>query len=41
MNNPITLLIPEKADSESEQVAAAWAKNGGDVRRLGKFRVKD
>ncbi|WP_143774169.1 ATP-grasp domain-containing protein [Niastella vici] len=41
MNNFITLLIPEKADPESDQVAAAWVKHGGGVRRLGKFWVRD
>jgi len=41
MDRTFTLLIPEKPDPESDQVAAAWTKHGGQVRRLGKFWVKD
>nr|WP_295872332.1 ATP-grasp domain-containing protein [uncultured Chitinophaga sp.] len=35
------LLIPEKTDVELEAVASAWADKGGDVRRLGKYWVRD
>lgn len=35
------LLIPEKTDIELEAVAAAWANRGGEVRRLGKYWVRD
>jgi len=41
MDSSISLLIPEKLDIESEQVVAAWTKNGGQVKRLGKFWIKD
>jgi len=41
MNSFITLLIPEKTDPESDQVAAAWTKKGGNVKRLAKFWVTD
>jgi len=40
MTKPI-LLIPEKADPETEQVFDAWAKQGGEVKRLGKYWIKD
>jgi hypothetical protein len=41
MQNPITLLIPEKTDPEFEQVFATWIKNGGLIKRLGKYWIKD
>src|SRR4051812_46759459 len=40
MNIPI-LLIPEKADPETEQVAEAWIQNGGQTLRLGRYWIKD
>lgn len=41
MNTPITLLIPKKTDIEHEQVFSAWIENGGQVKRLDKFWIKD
>jgi hypothetical protein len=41
MDRPITLLIPEKTDIEFEQVFATWTKNGGSIKRLGKYWIKD
>ena len=41
MGTSITLLIPQKTDIEQEQVFAAWIKNGGQVKRLDKFWIKD
>ncbi|WP_044219898.1 hypothetical protein [Chitinophaga pinensis] len=41
MNNPLTLLVPEKTDVEFDQVLATWQKRGGSVRRLGKYWIKD
>lgn len=41
MDKPITLLIPEKTDIEFEQVFATWTKNGGQIKRLGKYWIKD
>ncbi|SJZ77406.1 protein of unknown function [Chitinophaga eiseniae] len=35
------LLIPEKTDVELEAVASAWTNRGGDVRRLGKYWVRE
>jgi len=35
------LLIPEKTDIEFEQVFATWTSNGGEIRRLGKYWIKD
>ncbi|AEW01675.1 hypothetical protein A4D02_06645 [Niastella koreensis] len=40
MTKPI-LLIPEKTDPETEQVFEAWAKQGGEVKRLGKYWIED
>jgi hypothetical protein len=40
MHKPI-LLIPEKADPETEQVFETWTKQGGQVKRLGKYWIKD
>jgi hypothetical protein len=41
MDRPIILLIPEKTDIEFEQVFATWTKNGGNIKRLGKYWIKD
>jgi len=41
MNIPTTLLIPEKTDIEFEQVFEIWTKNGGQIKRLGKYWIKD
>ncbi len=41
MDNSTILLLPEKADTEFEQLAAAWAAMGGQVKRLGKFWIRD
>lgn len=41
MDSQTTLLIPEKTDAEFEQVFATWIKNGGQIKRLGKYWVKD
>ncbi|TPN86842.1 ATP-grasp domain-containing protein [Aquimarina algicola] len=36
MENEI-LLIPDKDDVERNSIADSWIKNGGDVKRIGKF----
>ncbi|MGY3795885.1 ATP-grasp domain-containing protein [Aquimarina sp. 433] len=36
MTNEI-LLIPDKADIERDSIADCWTKNGGEVKRIGKF----
>lgn len=41
MNATTTLLIPQKTNIEQEQVVAAWIGNGGQVKRLDKFWMKD
>lgn len=41
MDRPTILLIPEKTDAEFEQVFATWTKNGGQIKRLGKYWIKD
>src|SRR5690349_2663307 len=41
MDRPVTLLIPEKTDSEFEQVFSTWTKRGGQIKRLGKYWIKD
>lgn len=41
MRKPVTLLIPEKADIEFEQVFAAWTNGNGRIKRLGKYWIKD
>lgn len=41
MGKQLTLLIPEKTDPETEQVFEAWTKQGGEVKRLGKYWIKD
>jgi hypothetical protein len=35
------LLIPEKTDIEFEQVFKIWTDNGGEIRRIGKYWIKD
>jgi ATP-grasp domain, R2K clade family 2 len=35
------LLIPEKTDIEFEQVFATWTQKGGQIKRLGKYWIKD
>jgi len=35
------LLIPEKTDIEFEQVFATWTSNGGEIRRLGKYWIRN
>jgi len=39
--NKTILLIPEKTDVEFEQVFKIWTDNGGEIRRLGKYWIKD
>jgi len=34
------LLIPDKEDSETDQLAKVWESRGGEVKRIGKFWVK-
>jgi hypothetical protein len=41
MDTSITLLIPQKTDIEHEQIFSAWIENGGQVKRLDKFWIKD
>lgn len=41
MNISVTLLIPQKTDIEHEQMFSAWIKNGGQIKRLDKFWIKD
>jgi hypothetical protein len=41
MDTSITLLIPSKTDIEQEQVISAWIENGGQVKKLDKFWIKD
>jgi hypothetical protein len=41
MDKQITLLIPEKADPETEQVFETWTKRGGQTKRLGKYWIRD
>lgn len=41
MHMPTILLIPEKTDVEFEQVFATWTKDGGQIKRLGKYWIKD
>ena len=35
--NGLTLVLPEKADPERDQVAQAWVAQGGGAERLGRF----
>lgn len=39
--NKTILLIPEKTDIEFEQVFKTWIDNGGEIKRLGKYWIKD
>ena len=39
--NKTILLIPEKTDIEFEQVFKIWTDKGGEIRRLGKYWIKD
>lgn len=39
--NKTILLIPEKTDIEFEQVFKTWTDNGGEIKRLGKYWIKD
>lgn len=41
MKKQTMLLIPEKADIELEQIFATWTAQGGIIKRLGKYWVKD
>jgi hypothetical protein len=41
MDKSTILLIPEKTDIEFDQVIDAWIKLGGQVKRLGKYWIKD
>ena len=41
MDRTITLLIPEKTDVEFEQIFTTWTENGGQIKRLGKYWIKD
>ena len=34
------LLIPNKPDIERDEIANEWIKNGGEVKRIGKFWIK-
>jgi len=40
MGNTI-LLIPQKTDHESEQVLRAWINKKGELKKLGKYWIKD
>jgi hypothetical protein len=39
--NKTILLIPEKTDIEFEQVFKTWTDNGGEIKRIGKYWIKD
>lgn len=41
MQRPITLLIPEKSDIEFEHVFTSWTNGNGQIKRLGKYWIKD
>ncbi|RFS21424.1 DUF4343 domain-containing protein [Chitinophaga silvatica] len=41
MNKQITLLIPEKTDIEFDKVVEAWLHRNGQIKRLGKYWIKD
>lgn len=41
MTQPTILLMPEKTDIEFEQVSHAWISRGGEVKRLGKYWIKE
>lgn len=40
-NTSTILLIPEKTDIEFERVVATWTSSGGEIRRLGKYWIRD
>ncbi len=40
-NQKTILLIPEKIDIEFEQVFITWTKNNGEIKKLGKYWIKD
>lgn len=35
------ILIPEKTDPEFEQIFECWTTQGGEIKRLGKYWIKD
>jgi hypothetical protein len=41
MERSITLLIPEKTDVEFEQIYATWSNSIREIKRLGKYWIKD
>ncbi len=41
MSEKTILLIPEKTDIEFEAVFAIWTKRGGQIKRLGKYWIRD
>ncbi|BAV09675.1 protein of unknown function [Filimonas lacunae] len=41
MNTSAILLIPQKTDIEQQQVVSAWGENGGRIKRLDKFWIKN
>lgn len=41
MQTPIILLIPEKTDIEFEAILRVWNDNGGAVKRLGRYWVRE
>jgi hypothetical protein len=41
MDRSITLLIPEKTDVEFEQIYATWSNSIREIKRLGKYWIKD
>ncbi|MBV7532905.1 ATP-grasp domain-containing protein [Chitinophaga sp. sic0106] len=41
MNQSTILLIPEKTDAEFEQIFSTWTNNGGQIKRLRKYWIKD
>lgn len=41
MNTTTTLLIPEKTDPEFVQIFECWTTQGGKIKRLGKYWIKD
>jgi len=41
MDISTTLLIPEKTDVEFEQIYATWANSIREIKRLGKYWIKD
>ncbi|MDF2192939.1 ATP-grasp domain-containing protein [Paraflavitalea sp. CAU 1676] len=41
MASDTILIIPEKTDIEFDEVLSIWTANGGRVKRLGKYWIKD